>query len=440
MRLFFFRHKVRYMPAQKITAPKIIADPIYGVFDVRQVLPMIETPEFQSLGDKRQLGMNYLVFPSATHSRKAHSLGAYYATRVLADRWIQSKLITAEEGDALSGYALYHDIGHPAFSHVTEALCDKDNDELGLEIVKRLRKEIEACGINYELLLGMAEHKNPLYLAVHDKNLGMEKLDYLERDGFYTILSRPPGADYLRKHIYFVDGNLAIDEKAVDSAIETQDFYMKMYKNVYLRKAAVIAQRMLQKMVYKLMEAGEISKDDIVRLTDSELLGILALSGEKTAKEMYGYLRTRNLYREAIVIRPEKFTHAGNIAGKNLVVFGIGEKEMAAMMENKNLDPRNQEALENLEKKIAEAAGLPETSVLVVPVTHPGRFEAKDILILSQNGGLESLKGRYPAHFKNIEEVAQSYFALRVCTLEEHRKKLSDRAVAGNVRAILAGS
>src|SRR5271168_5435470 len=127
-------------------SPKVIADPIYGIIDVRPVVPMIDTKEFQALGDKRQLGMSYLTFPSATHTRKAHSLGAYHATRILADRWVEFGLITEREADALAGYALYHDIGHPAFSHVTEDLCGKDNDESSLEIIKRLRKEIEACG------------------------------------------------------------------------------------------------------------------------------------------------------------------------------------------------------------------------------------------------------------------------------------------------------
>src|SRR5271170_8087715 len=104
-------------------SPKVIADPIYGITDIRQVLPMVETPEFQALGDKRQLGMAYLTFPSATHTRKAHSLGAYHATRELMKGWLELGFVNRREADALAGYALYHDIGHPAFSHVTEPLC-----------------------------------------------------------------------------------------------------------------------------------------------------------------------------------------------------------------------------------------------------------------------------------------------------------------------------
>ncbi|MDP2598615.1 MAG: HD domain-containing protein [Candidatus Liptonbacteria bacterium] len=425
------------MGRKKISAPKVIADPIYGIFDVRPVLPMIETAEFQALGDKRQLGMSYLTFPSATHTRRAHSLGAYHATRVLADRWVEWGLINEAEADALAGYALYHDIGHPAFSHVTEDLCLKDNDELGLDIIHGLKSQIEAAGINYSLLEKMAHHENPLYLAVHDKNLGMEKLDYLERDGYYTILARPAGVDYLRKHIYFVNGALAIDEKVIDNAIEAQNFYVKMYKNVYLRKASAIAQRMFQKVVYHLISAGEISAEDLPKLTDSELIGAIRFSKNPVVQELYELLKKRELFREAIVIRPEHFAHAEPKTGKPVAHFGVSPKEMARLIESPQLRQKNQDGLEKLESEIAEIAGIPQHSVLLVPIFNPHRFEAKDIKIYVEGGESKSMKDRYPAHFQNMKEVAQSYLALRVCTLEKYRKILSSPKIAKEVVDIL---
>ncbi len=434
------------MPQKKIDTPKVIADPLYGIFDVRPVLPMIETEAFQALGDKRQLGMSYLTFPSATHTRRAHSLGSYYATRVLADHWVHAHMVEEHEADALSAYALYHDIGHPAFSHVTEELCEVDKSEfpdmsvnsfLSLGLIRTLKKEIGACGIDHGLVLDLATHKNPLYLAVSDKNLGMEKLDYLERDGMYTILARPAGADYLRKHVYFVNGELAIDEKVVDNAIDVQNFYLKMYKNVYLRKASAIAQRMLQKIVYHMIRAGEISPSDLRRFTDSELIGAIYFSKEKIARHLYGLLKRRDLFREAIVVRPHNFIHVGAKTGKPVAVFGVNQKEMEHLLTSPDLQSKNQAGLENLEAKIAALAGLPEQSVLVVPITTPHRFQTSDVKILRENGALGSLRDRYPAHFKEMEEVAQSYLALRMCTLEQHRKVLSDPAITKEILDLL---
>ena len=39
---------------KNVRTPKVIADPIYGIVDIRPVLPMVETPAFQALGDKRK--------------------------------------------------------------------------------------------------------------------------------------------------------------------------------------------------------------------------------------------------------------------------------------------------------------------------------------------------------------------------------------------------
>jgi len=354
-------------------SPKVIADPIYGIIDIRPVLPMVETPEFQALGDKRQLGMSYLVFPSATHTRKAHSLGAYHATRELGRRWLELGFINQREADALAGYALYHDIGHPAFSHVTEPLCEMPvganatqtkeykhmsaNSALSLAIIRRRKREIEASGIDFALLESLAAHRNPLHLAVSDKNLGMEKLDYLERDGLCTILSRPAGLDYLRNHIYFVRGDsatgnranggrtdggqLAIDEKAIDNALETQNFYLKMYKNVYLRKTSAIAQRMFQKMTHHLILAGELAASDLPKLTDSELFGIMRPSRDATVQKLYEFFKRRELFREAIVFRPKSFADDENETDKAIATFGIDEKHIKKLVAAPALQTKN---------------------------------------------------------------------------------------------------
>lgn len=428
-----------------MNTPKVVSDPIYGIIDIRPVLPMIETPEFQALGDKRQLGMSYLTFPSATHTRKAHSLGAYHATRELADWWIKRDFITAEEADALAGYALYHDIGHPAFSHVTEDLCItpenakglSGNSALSLEIIRRRRKEIEACGINFALVKKMAEHEHPLHQAVSDKNLGMEKFDYLERDGACTILSRPVGLPYLRQHIYFIDKEIAIDEKVTDNAVEVQNFYLKIYKNVYLRKTSAIAQRMMQKMTYELIRAGELRREDLPALTDSELIGIMHSSKNSPVAEMYRLLKNRDLFRETIVIRPKQFANGGQ-SGKPITVLGATETEIAKLSRSEHLQPKDQEGLAKIEDTIAKIAGIPSGTVLITPIFGAERFEAKDILIYEgENKKLASLKARYPAHFENIEEVAQSYLTFRVCTLNAYRARLAEPKIAKKVFEML---
>ncbi len=403
---------------------------------------MVEAEEFQILGDKRQLGMAYLTFPSATHSRKAHSLGSYHATRELADRWLKRGFINTTQADALAGYALYHDIGHPAFSHVTEDLCAQPkgtsgmsiNSALSFKLIQKLKTNVQSCGIDFTLLERMAHHADPLASGVSDKNLGMEKLDYLERDGFYTILSRPVGVDYLRQHIYFIDGKITIDEKVIDNAIEVQNYYLKIYKNVYLRKTSAIAQRMVQKMTHHLILAEELRREELPLLTDSELIGRCSASNDPFVRATYTLLRQRRLFREAIVLRPEKFAHTATSFGKPVTTFGVKNNVMQRLARHPKLQPKKQDELSFLEDEVAALAGLPKASVLLTPIYGQERFSGQDILIYQgKNKKLASLKKRYPAHFKNIEEVAESYLIFRVCTTEEHRKALSSPKVAKKI-------
>lgn len=422
------------MKKRGIHQPRVITDPICGVIDLGPVLPIIETPEFQALADKRQLGMTSLVFRSATHTRFAHSLGAYQATCALGDRWVLSGFITREERDALAVYALCHDVGHPAFSHTTEDFCRLDDDGMSLELVRGpLRPAIETCGVNFDLVEKLASHENPLSLAVSDKNIGMEKLDYLERDGLFTILSRPPGVEYLRRYIYFVDGQVVIDEKVVEYAIDTQTFYMKMYKGVYFRKSLVIAQRMFHKIVHHLILAGEFSPDDLPGMTDSELLGLMLLSRDPTVREFYGRLRRRELFKEAISVRLRQFAHETRTLNKPIRVVPISQQENDKLVHSESLQKGNHKNLEVLEDEIARRAGLPQGAVLLVPVFNPERFRAQDIIVQGSDEKHHSLRARRPAHFVEMEETARSYSALRICTLEEYRNVLSTPSTANSV-------
>ena len=265
--------------------------------------------------------------------------------------------------------------------------------------------------------------------------------NYLERDGISTILSKPAGIDYLRSHIYFVRGKLVIDEKAVDVAIEVQNFYIRMYKNVYLRKSAVIGQRTMQKMVYLILASGDITRRDLIRLTDSELVGILRVSRDATIRRLYELLFARNLFRETIVLRDRAFSpKQSEISPKIVREFGLDQKIMNRLARARSLQPKNQKSLMEIEQRIASVADIPEAEVLLVPVFSPSRFAAEDITIYTRHGKFASLKALYPAHFKSMEETGRAYAAFRICTTETYRKRLSGKKIAERVFGLIMGS
>jgi HD superfamily phosphohydrolase len=235
----------------------------------------------------------------------------------------------------------------------------------------------------------------------------------------------PMGIDYLREYVHFIEGTVAIDEKVVDHAAEVQTFYMRMYKEVYLRKSLVIAQRMFHKAVYHLIRCGELAAESLISMIDEELLGCMFFSRDPTVRRFYKALRERDFFCEAVSIRPQASACETRVAGKPICVIGSSEREMNALVRAPLLQKRSHAALEHLEEMIAREVGLPEQSVLVVPVFNPERFQPKDVKIYGSTGKLHSLRERRPSHYARMEELAQSYVALRICTPKECRVALS---------------
>ena len=102
---------------------KIFNDPIYGFITIPNslIFDVIQHQDFQRLRRISQMGMSYLVYPGAHHTRFHHALGCMHlmskAIRVLRFKKIN---ITKQEETALYLAILLHDIGHGPFSHALE--------------------------------------------------------------------------------------------------------------------------------------------------------------------------------------------------------------------------------------------------------------------------------------------------------------------------------
>lgn len=406
----------------KLSKPKIITDPLLGLIDITEILPLIDTAPFQSLGFKYQLGLTSAIFPAATHTRKQHSLGAYERTRRLADAWLKYGFINEKQAKNLPIFALYHDIGHGPLSHVTESLGSTNHEKRGLVILKTLKNEIESAGFDYEMIYDLFSEKDPLHLAVFDKNLGMEKLDYLERDAFYTIGERP-GVEYLAHHVYFIDGKILVNEVAVDQAKDIQNFYIKMYKHVYTRKKTAILQRLIEKMAYYLMKDG-LSEDEIFSLTDFGLLGKLETSANEKIRFYYKQFSEGVFPKLTLDFRHED-SLAGPGYGKKLIkTIGLTNDEFEGIMLKPGFE--RAELLEKIENGLTDLVGAPAGRIVVVPVERR-RFEPKDIDVYSPRG-VRKMSEIYPDHFKAMREYGRSHLNMRIAAFGEHRKALYDNA------------
>ena len=65
----------------------IIKDPVHGNIPFSEFEGRImDTPEFQRLRGIRQLGMTYLVYPGAMHTRFEHSVGTMHLASLMCER------------------------------------------------------------------------------------------------------------------------------------------------------------------------------------------------------------------------------------------------------------------------------------------------------------------------------------------------------------------
>ncbi len=134
----------------KSTRYKIFNDPIHGFITVPKgiILRLIDHPYVQRLRRIRQLGLGYLVFPAAEHSRFSHALGALeLRQRVLNNLREKDTTISQPEYEATLIAILLHDVGHGPLSHTLEhsLISDFNHEMMSLSIMKELNKEFDGA-------------------------------------------------------------------------------------------------------------------------------------------------------------------------------------------------------------------------------------------------------------------------------------------------------
>lgn len=393
----FYKKYIRIPPSESI--------------DIRGIMPIIHHPLFQRLLHISQLGTTLSVFPGATHNRFEHALGVYGKTKRFTRRMVEDGFMTADEAKNVSLFGLLHDIGHGPFSHVIEELTPLrgDEDENGLTVLKFFKKEINQAGADYEFIKKIALHKTPLYRIVMDKNVGMDKLDYLERDIYHTGFGQRPDIESIFNYLIYLKGNLVIDKKSLEAAKQMQKLYLYMYKEVYLHKSALISQRFLQKMIAMLISLTGIDPAKLWRLNDKELIALVYTNSDNNLKFIYEAYRDRNFPRAGLVIRLKNREFKERIAGKKIRVIGEEKEFFEKFL--KHASPQN---LEKLESKVAGLIGVPVHKVVIVPTLTPWRFVPEDILY-HDDGKILSLKATYKEYFEALKSEMNDYMAIRIC-------------------------
>lgn len=281
--------------------PQRIRDPLHDLieFDTSRFEQMlwhvIQSPPFQRLRRVRQLGFSEYVYPGATHTRFAHSLGVLFNARRLmrnVKRHIGSDNFDQFRSEAALTAALLHDVGHGPFSHSFESIGKSLNLKYAKheDVSDEIIRNTEVAEILDNYTPGMSKQvadiigaKAPgdVYSSVVSSQFDADRLDYMQRDRMMS------GTQHSEIDLTWLIANLELDavpfgveeekigeietfvlsSKAIFAAETYVVGLFQLYPTVYFHKATRSAEKVfffLFERVFRLVQRGDV---DLVGLS-----------------------------------------------------------------------------------------------------------------------------------------------------------------------------
>ncbi|MGB5419693.1 HD domain-containing protein [Algibacter sp.] len=241
---------------------KILNDPIYGFITIPNslIFDLIQHKYFQRLRRITQMGMSYLVYPGAHHTRFHHAIGCVHlmqqAVNVLRFKGVT---ITPEEETGLYVAILLHDIGHGPFSHAMEhtIVNNVSHEQISLLFMERLNEEFNGS-LTLAIQIFKGEYPRKFMCQLISGQLDMDRADYLKRDSFYTgVAEGNINSERLITMLNVVEDELVIEEKGIYSVEKFIIARRLMYWQVYLHKTGLAAEQLLIRVLKRAKELHE---------------------------------------------------------------------------------------------------------------------------------------------------------------------------------------
>ena len=238
---------------------KIFNDPIYGFITIPNTLifDLIAHKYFQRLRRISQMGLSYLVYPGAHHTRFHHALGCLHlmqnAVRILRFKGVQ---ISEAEENGLYIAILLHDIGHGPFSHAMEHSIVENisHEAISLKFMETLNIEFKGA-LDVAISMFKGDYSRKFFGQLISGQLDIDRSDYLKRDSFYTGVSEGNiNSERLISMMNVVEDELVIEEKGIYSIEKFLTARRLMYWQVYLHKTSLVAEQMITRILKRAKE------------------------------------------------------------------------------------------------------------------------------------------------------------------------------------------
>lgn len=405
------------LTAKKTNKLKILNDPIYGFITIPNelIFDLIEHPYFQRLRRVSQMGLSYLVYPGAHHTRFHHAIGSMHlmqkAVRILRFKGVE---ITEEEEKALYAAILLHDIGHGAFSHALEnsIVMGVSHEAISLKFMEVLNNEFKGQ-LTLAIEIFKDENQRKFLHQLISSQLDMDRLDYLKRDSFYTGVSEGNvNSERLIVMLNVKDDVLVVEEKGIYSVEKFIISRRLMYWQVYLHKTGIVAENILVKI---LKRAKELVLDK-ENLNSSVALKYFL---EKKIDATNFDLKTLNVFAQlddydVLSATKDWMSHSDKILS-HLCTMLINRKLMKIEIQS---IPFDSQYINALKKEVQEKYSLSEDEIDYFFITDTISNQAynsvkNQIQILYKNGDLKEIAGA--SDHLNLQALSTPVIKYFVC-------------------------
>ncbi len=245
---------------------KIFNDPIYGFITIPNslIFDIIQHRYFQRLRRISQMGLSYLVYPGAHHTRFHHALGSMHlmqkAINVLRFKGVA---ISEDEENGLLIAILLHDIGHGPFSHAMEhsIVNDISHEAISLRFMQKLNIEFNGS-LTLAISIFKGDYPRQFMCELISSQLDMDRADYLKRDSFYTgVAEGNINSERLITMLNVVEDQLVVEEKGIYSVEKFLVARRFMYWQVYLHKTGLAAEQLLTRILKRAKELVSLGEN-----------------------------------------------------------------------------------------------------------------------------------------------------------------------------------
>ncbi len=245
---------------------KIVNDPVYGFIAINSdlIFDVIQHPYYQRLRRIKQLGLTDFVYPGALHTRFHHALGAMHlmgvTLNVLRNKGNE---ISEKEFEAALLAILLHDIGHGPFSHALEKTILKGvhHEDMSLLMMQELNKYFDGA-LSLTIDIFTDQYPRKFFHQLVSSQLDMDRLDYLQRDCFFTgVIEGKVGFDRIVRMLDVDKDRIVVEEKGIYSVENFLNARRLMYWQVYLHKTTVSTEQMLIQIIKRARWLAQRDKD-----------------------------------------------------------------------------------------------------------------------------------------------------------------------------------